>query len=594
MVNRYDRPAEAQFINTYVPLPFQQLYTLGKEANARVDKAIADLSSALDKWSDFRSPSEKDTKAWYDETMGKAKPIIDKLAQNIDSLKTPEGRAQINSLINNVDRYKLATLKQSREGMLQRMEMNQKLAAAGKFNEMWHGVDFANYDTLTSRIYNDVSPLAYKDVRELSDPYYAKLQRGYLYTKGGYDYFGNSKEDIEAVADAHYNDIVSTPEAQKHMQLFKQRTGATDEEAQAWFRQQIIDSNIDRTIRPTRELNQYAKMAAEQAYRRQLKAAENAQGSPVQFTTKLAATLMNRPYGPQTSERGNKLTYNSQFDRIQKTFAPDSKYRDIYINRVDENGTQLPLNRNKSAYGIVSRLSTDIGSQANFINDAMLDKSSMVRGLAGTPIYSGNSVYGMMTPEQYINSKFGLSVNEANWNPNRVKFEKDLIAGNIPNVGVTPTNKVLIENGIPGDEQFTQEYKAYVPVQYFIDNGYDFGETDPEKLIKNEDFNKFLSTLNGRLPSPSGDIVKKPNIKFGSDKNAAYREIQSSGWLSDPQYAAAIQYDGIYVEVPVMRQVLNNQQTRERANLEEFQYTKMGSKLNAAYRGDNEELIYGQ
>lgn len=88
-----------------------------------------------------------------------------------------------------------------------------------------------------------------------------------------------------------------------------------------------------------------------------------------------------------------------------------------------------------------------------------------------------------------------------------------------------------------------------------------------EKLIKNEDFNKFLSTLNGRLPSPSGDIVKKPNIKFGSDKNAAYREIQSSGWLSDPQYAAAIQYDGIYVEVPVMCQVLNNQQTRERANL---------------------------
>lgn len=79
----------------------------------------------------------------------------------------------------------------------------------------------------------------------------------------------------------------------------------------------------------------------------------------------------------------------------------------------------------------------------------MLDKSSMVRGLAGTPIYSGNSVYGMMTPEQYINSKFGLSVNEANWNSNRVKFERDLIAGNIPNVGVTPTNKVLIEMVFP-------------------------------------------------------------------------------------------------------------------------------------------------
>lgn len=59
MVNRYDRPAEAQFINTYVPLPFQQLYTLGKEANARVDKAIADLSGALDKWSDLDHHQKK-------------------------------------------------------------------------------------------------------------------------------------------------------------------------------------------------------------------------------------------------------------------------------------------------------------------------------------------------------------------------------------------------------------------------------------------------------------------------------------------------------------------------------------------------------
>ena len=32
MVNRYDNPAQAEFINTYVPIPFEQLYTLGKQA----------------------------------------------------------------------------------------------------------------------------------------------------------------------------------------------------------------------------------------------------------------------------------------------------------------------------------------------------------------------------------------------------------------------------------------------------------------------------------------------------------------------------------------------------------------------------------
>lgn len=588
MVNRYDQPAQAQFINTYAPIPFQQLYTLGKDANARVDKAIQDLSGALDKWSDFRSPSAKDTKAWYDETMGRAKPIVEQLSRNIEALKTPEGRAQINSLINNVDRYKLSLLKQSKEGLEQRMQMNQKLAAAGKFNEMWHGVDFANYDTLSSGIYNDVSPLAYKDIRELSDPYYAKLQKGYLYTKGGYDYFGNTLKDLEDVADAHLNDIVSTPEAQKHMQVYKQRTGANDAQAIEWFRDSIIESNIDRTIRPTREVNDFAKLN----YEAGLKAAAQKKGEegamPVQFTTKLAASLMDKP-SSYTTPDGKKLKYNSQLERMQQTFSPGSKWYETYINRQDPNGTQLPLNRNKSASNIISQLSTDIGSNAQFINDAELDKSTIIKGITGAPIYSGTNLTGMMTQEQYVNSKMGITVNDANWNPARVAFEQDLISGAIPNTGVTPTSKVLIENGLPGDESYTQEYKAYVPVQYFIDNADRYGFTktgtfggvgDPEDVLKSNGFNNFLKSLNGRIPGPDGKIVNISSVRTEKD-----------GTFSP---GAEVQYNGVYVEIPVMKGVLTNQQTRERANQEEFQYTKMGSKNNALYRADNENLIYGE
>ena len=59
-VSRYDTPAQAEFINTYVPIPFEQLYTLGKEAKADVDKALDEQSSALAKWSEFKSPSAVD------------------------------------------------------------------------------------------------------------------------------------------------------------------------------------------------------------------------------------------------------------------------------------------------------------------------------------------------------------------------------------------------------------------------------------------------------------------------------------------------------------------------------------------------------
>ena len=194
--------------------------------------------------------------------------------------------------------------------------------------------------------------------------------------------------------------------------------------------------------------------------------------------------------------------------------------------------------------------------------------------------------FSLLNYQSQDNSLFGKSNKAKNFLQTQRKLNPELDASLYAldlSKAISDTSKTdELAKKVARGEKLTNEEKAFME------------KTDPEKLIKNEDFNKFLSTLNGRLPSPSGDIVKKPNIKFGSDKNAAYREIQSSGWLSDPQYAAAIQYDGIYVEVPVMRQVLNNQQTRERANLEEFQYTKMGSKLNAAYRGDNEELIYGQ
>lgn len=52
-----------------------------------------------------------------------------------------------------------------------------------------------------------------------------------------------------------------------------------------------------------------------------------------------------------------------------------------YIDRVAENGQQLPLNRNNAAKAMWEELSMDIGSQADFINDAELDKSSVVKVL---------------------------------------------------------------------------------------------------------------------------------------------------------------------------------------------------------------------
>lgn len=299
-VNRYDNPAQAQFINTYVPIPFEQLYTLGKEAKAEVDKAYNAYTSALDKWGEFQSPSEVDTKAFYDETYGRALPVAEEMARNIDLIKTPEGRAKIFSVINNTDRAKLSMLKQSAANLRARQEINAKLMMEGKYNPLWHDVDFTNYNTQSSGIYNDLAPLAYKDIRELSDPYYSKLQKGYLYTKGGYDYFGNTMEDLEGVANAHLNDIANTPEAKMHMQKYMESTGANAQQALEWLRQSVIDSNIDRTIRPTREANPYSLLAAKTQAAKKAKEQEVSSQSRVK---ELQAALALRRYNKLGDEQ---------------------------------------------------------------------------------------------------------------------------------------------------------------------------------------------------------------------------------------------------------------------------------------------------
>lgn len=299
-VNRYDNPAQAQFINTYVPIPFEQLYTLGKEAKAEVDKAYDAYTSALDKWGEFQSPSEVDTKAFYDETYGRALPVAEEMARNIDLIKTPEGRAKIFSVINNTDRAKLSMLKQSAANLRARQEINAKLMMEGKYNPLWHDVDFTNYNTQSSGIYNDLAPLAYKDIRELSDPYYSKLQKGYLYTQGGYDYFGNTMEDLEGVANAHLNDIANTPEAKMHMQKYMESTGANAQQALEWLRQSVIDSNIDRTIRPTREANPYSLLAAKTQAAKKAKEQEVSSQSRVK---ELQAALALRRYNKLGDEQ---------------------------------------------------------------------------------------------------------------------------------------------------------------------------------------------------------------------------------------------------------------------------------------------------
>lgn len=255
-MNEYNNPAQAQFINTYVPIPFNQLYQLGMQAKQDVETATSQLGNTISKWSEFTSPSQADTQTWYNETIGKAKPLINEMANNMDLMKSPEGRARINSIINNIDTSKLAAIKQSAINLGERQKLNQQLMLAGRYNPDWHNVDFANYNTAQKGVYDDLTPLAYKSVAEIANPYFNDLKDHFINQKGAYDYVGITQGDIENVAKSKFNDIYNTPEAQRHMQAMMQKDpNLTLEGAQQNLYKEVLQSQQDK-VRSNREVNQ--------------------------------------------------------------------------------------------------------------------------------------------------------------------------------------------------------------------------------------------------------------------------------------------------------------------------------------------------
>lgn len=285
--NRFDKPIESEYISQYTPIPFEQLYAIGKANNERVDKAYQDLGNQFTKWSEFRSPSAVDTKKWYDLTVGAGQDVVNKLAANPDLIKTAEGRSLIQSFINTRPYNELSQLQQSREGLLQRQKVNQQLMLSGKYNPMWHDVDFTNYNTLDSKVFNDVAPLAYKSEVDLVKPYVDNLKPGFIRQEGAYDWRGVSSERIDQEIANNISAIYNTPEAQKHIQVLIQQ-GYTPEQANTLFANRIYRAGREFAYED-RELNPLSKIYEEDRLNRARTGQQTAQ-KPFRLTESIAIT----------------------------------------------------------------------------------------------------------------------------------------------------------------------------------------------------------------------------------------------------------------------------------------------------------------
>lgn len=247
--NMYDQAAQAQFINTYVPINFGELYRIGAAQKAAVDEAAQQFGTQLQKFGEFQSPSQIDTQRYYDLTIGRQdfQNAINQMVSNPDALKDAAFRSQLQSMINSVDYGTLSNLRSSRDAMLKRQEVNQKLMLENRFNPLWHDVDFANYDTVNSnKIFDDITPLPYMSVRELVEPYVNNLKGEFLGAKNGFLWNGVTDEMTDAQLQKNLSSIQNTPQYQKYLETY-QKMGLKPEQAQQQLLNEIYTAGREYT-----------------------------------------------------------------------------------------------------------------------------------------------------------------------------------------------------------------------------------------------------------------------------------------------------------------------------------------------------------
>ena len=232
--NMYDQAAQAQFINTYVPIDFGTLYQIGSAQKAAVDQAAQQFSAQLQKFGEFQSPSDVDTQKYYDLTIGRQdiQNAINQLASNPDALKDAAFRSNLQSLINSVDYAALSKLKTSADNLRARQASIAKLVQEGAYNEEWDDVNISQWDTTNSGIMTSLSPLRYTSLRDLLAPYVDNIQpqffKGESPVKGlripYYNWQGINADMRYKVLNDRLGDILSTPQGEAWYDTIAKRT----------------------------------------------------------------------------------------------------------------------------------------------------------------------------------------------------------------------------------------------------------------------------------------------------------------------------------------------------------------------------------
>ncbi len=581
--NMYDQAAQAQFINTYVPINFGELYRIGAAQKQAVDQAAEQFTTQLQKFGEFRSPSRVDTENYYNMTIGREdfQNAINQMVSNPDYMKDASNRAQLQSLINSVDYAALSQLKESADYQRMGLQTRAKMKAEGRLKDSWDKSDIANYDTLgTGKIFDDITPVAYMNLNELSTPYFNDLKPGFLgtdYVNGTrYIVTGNNMEDLMAVATAKFNDLIDTPQGQKYFEEYLAMNNGDANAAKSQFINAVAQSQIDRTRRP--------KYDVDPAFIEQLKYSLKAKAAGASNTSNVLPDLSR--ILATTTVQNNLAVLGGLTPEERSAVASGQANSEIYqkASRNMSNNLKVAWNSLSKASGInsASRKLLDMISQplSKEVDTSLLvegggealGKDAKLTNSTANMTLGADMTFGLLG---YENGALGYAMNNMQnasdekqkkaWKDRSVAMatiQQAWYNDQFRDVIVKGSGQVLSDNN-----EVYHKRKVYIPIDQLRNIGFE--------SISKGDFSKLIGSKVVSL----GDIIDKQQIEIKQEYDPETGEVLK-GETTKKLTRKKLDDSDLYVEFDATYplQIGNNEATITRNANYERQIRTLGTK----------------
>jgi hypothetical protein len=224
MANRFEQPIESQFINTYVPIPFEEMMKAGQMKQSKYDQTAAAIDSNIQRAESIDAIPNSPDDAYKKQVVQKMYDIRDQYVGK--DLSDPFVYRQMNNDINKgIDKDWVQKMQQSKMAWDETQKAKRTLDMQGKWNSSLDSDPGNKWNSKDAGVYNH-TPHAFEDKASLFRPYYQDLKpesqgiidvNGYAVQR---DAITSGK--VSAVAKQGAQELASTPQGQDHINLYKQ------------------------------------------------------------------------------------------------------------------------------------------------------------------------------------------------------------------------------------------------------------------------------------------------------------------------------------------------------------------------------------